>query len=191
MVMQTGIWRVMWDMREGGSIWGVTRCHCCPLPGCKQLHDKRIQNLGLKIHSFMNSWDGVLLLTLFHTFYKVWYLGYLFGTRGGSKAEGGSAWKMSWYEHPDCWAVDKKKRSECWRQCPSRCEWAGRVCGLWAFARDQPAVLFSSILSMLFPFNSSSPRLSPLCTCCRLPVPSGPKPNESLPDWEAVQWASC
>lgn len=57
-----------------------------------------------------------------------------------------------------------------------------RVCGLWAFARDQPAVLFSSILSMSFPFNSSSPRLSPLCTCCRLPGPSGPKPKESLPD---------
>lgn len=22
MVMQTGIWRAMWDMMEGGSIWG-------------------------------------------------------------------------------------------------------------------------------------------------------------------------
>lgn len=101
----------------------------------------------------------------------------------GVKPKGGLPEKWAGMnEHPDCWAVDKKKRSECWRQCPSRCEWAGRVCGLWAFACDQPAVLFSATLSMSFPFNSSSPHLSPLCTCCRLPVPSGPKANESLPD---------
>lgn len=110
---------------------------------------------------------------------------YLFGTRGGSQS-----WREVCLKIPLGWLwaswLLSCGREEalwvCWRPCPSRCEWAGCVCGLWAFAHNQPAVFFSSILSMSFPFNSSSPHLSPLYTCCRLPVASGPKPNETQPE---------